>query len=113
MSLKKGGITHVVSSFSCKEAQSADPSLNCEPDGWDGNSPPYWIASGVGFNIAMKLRNDNCIWTIDSERCYRFLSNALIGCPAGALNWNKCFAWEVGAGGKVLSLDAWNAVPVP
>ena len=102
--------------FSCSSAQSSpggNSSLDCEPNDWEHNAPPYWEASGINFNIAIKLIDKNCQWTVDAATCKSDLSNTLTGCPAAGLNWNECVAWTVGAGGTPLSLSAWEAEAVP
>ena len=39
--------------------------------------------------------------------------NTLTGCPAGALDWDNCMAWTVGAGTAALTEGQWEAVEVP
>ena len=102
--------------FPCSTAQKSpggNSSIDCEPKDWEHNAPPYWEASGINFNIAIKLIDKSCQWTIDAATCKEDLSNTLTGCPAAGLNWNECVAWTVGAGAKALSLSAWEAEAVP
>ena len=92
-------------SFPCYTAQKNNSALSCEP--------PDWEASAIVFNIGLKLINPQCTWTVDPNSCYSDLSNSLTGCPAGALDWNECVAWTVGAGAAPLKLADWNKVKVP
>ena len=102
----------IKATFLCSDAQSqpgGNSSLNCEPDGWNGGSPPYWLASGIPFNLGIKLIDKSCHWTVDSDTCKKWLSNTLTGCPAAGIDWNECVAWTVGAGAKSMSLNDWES----
>lgn len=100
-----GQTTEFKSTFPCTTVQQNNSALNCEP--------PYWEASGILFNIGLKLIGSDCTWTVDQNTCYSDLSNSLTGCPAGALDWNECIAWTVGAGAASLKLPDWQAIKVP
>ena len=97
--------------FFCSDAQSApggNKTLDCEPRDWENNPPPFWLASGIHLNLGIKLIDDSCQWTVDSDTCNKWLSNSLTGCPAAGLDWNECVAWTVGAGAAAMSLSDWQ-----
>ncbi|KAI9758696.1 MAG: hypothetical protein M4579_002871, partial [Chaenotheca gracillima] len=99
--------------FPCSSAQKEDPDLNCEPTGWDGGEPPYWEASGINFNIGVKLIDPKCTWLIGKDTCRSYLYNTLTDCPAAGMDWNECVAWTVGAGAAKIDWDDWQKVKVP
>lgn len=75
--------------FFCSDAQTAprgNKSLECEPNDWENNPPAYWEASGIMFNLGVKLIDNSCQWTVDSDTCNKWLSNTLTGCPAAGLD---------------------------
>lgn len=98
--------------FLCSDAQSkpgGNKDINCEPNNWNGGSPPYWLASGIPFNLGIKLIDQTCQWTVDAETCNSWLSNTLSGCPAAGIDWNECVAWTVGAGATGMTLSSWES----